>query len=132
MEIPFLSWKLLNPGAQATICEAHQAENLQGKGGDANAVVPSNLQNANFKNPEDKKGKTKSEGVPWQHSNPADRMSNKTEKEKDETEDAGEKTLNEDPDEMNEHESWTKLMNTVKDVTQLKNHATFMVTELLG
>ena len=70
-------------------------------------------------NSDDKNSGTKTDGIPRQYGNPADRISNKTGKEEplSKSEDEGEKTPTEDPDEMNEYELWTKLMNTVKDMT---------------
>ena len=67
---------------------------------------------------------TKDQTVPRQHSNPADRISNKTGKQ-EEIEKDGTVAPTEDPDEMNEFETWTKLMHTIKDVTVDEVQETF-------
>lgn len=117
MAVPFLLWKLLPPETQQqairNACGDPICGNLRGTGGDTN--VPKVFDISKLK--EDKNNGTKNDGIPWQYSNPADRLSNKAGKEEAFSNSENEKTPNEDPDEMIEYELWTKLMNTVKDMT---------------
>jgi hypothetical protein len=80
-----------------------------------NTNLPQNLPIKNVVSSEDKKN----QGIPRQYSNPAARIANKAGKEDvvERSEDVGDTTPNEDPDEMNEYDVWTKLMNTVNDMT---------------
>jgi hypothetical protein len=111
LDVPFLLWKLFDPSTQKVIRDTRDNHNNRGKGG--GNLVPG------AKN-EDNKGNGNKESniIPWRYGNPADRASNKMHQEKPTQADKdGQKTPTEDPDEANEYELWTKLMNTVKDMT---------------
>jgi hypothetical protein len=118
MDVLFILWKLLDPKIQEDIREARTEHSQQGKWGDQiNTNLPQNLPNKTVGFSDDNK---KNEGIPRQYSNPANRITNKTEKEEEtveKSEEEGAENQDEDPDEMNDYDIWNKLMNTVKDMT---------------
>ena len=120
MDVPFPLWKLLDPYTQKIIREARETSQRnpqdRGRRGDMDATLNPTLPGLQTKDPvtrDDKEG-----AIPRQYENRTDRASNKTGKEETgEKEAEGNETPDEDPDEINEFEEWTKLMNTVKGLT---------------
>ena len=137
MNVPYMLWKLLEPDVQQRIRDI-RTEQRSGTGG----AVGEQKKTVSFQpEPEKEDG-----GIPRQYSNPANRMTNKTEKEdqaknvttEEKNEDKGNATPTEDPHEPTEFEDFNRFMNSVQGMSVEEFYEHFdernghMVTTTMG